>query len=293
MALFLKQTLSRFKLHEILATRPIVVHHLVAYLRKRKAFQELSDLLTSTGRYEEAALVAYGQVLQCSSIDEKVRKIKTVLQTSFHRHSDANHLIEHVHLLERLSPVIASDSKNSEISARQGQINIPQLDVSSSVLNALFYSNYFHFGEPENLLSSPAAFKKIHKLTEKQATWNAVTARASRFQWKDCEDLVLTKGWLGGRKVRGDIDLGQVVKLLHNHGATPEVLQVFLSLVDPLEEREHLAKKFGVHTVVIDVHVLNKDRIALESYKSKLVPQSREWFYAENALNVSNSKWKN
>ena len=85
-----------------------------------------------------------------------------------------------------------------------------------------------------------------------------------------------------------------MVKLLHSNGATADVLQVFLSLVDPLEERENLAKKFGVHTIVVDVCVLNRDRIALENYKANtLVPQSREWFYAENALNVSNTKWKN
>ena len=114
-----------------------------------------------------------------------------------------------------------------------------------------------------------------------------------RVQWKDCEELVLTKGWLGGRKARGSIDVAQVVKLLHKHGATADVLQVFLPLVDSLEEREDLAKKLSVHTVVVDVLVLNRDRIALESYKSKLVPQSREWFYADNALGVSNTKWKN
>ena len=198
-----------------------------------------------------------------------------------------------MHLLERLSPVIASDSKNPEISSRQGQPNTPKITANSTVLDALFYCQYFHYNEPENLLSSPSALKKVHKLTEKQFVWVAVSAQASRFQWKTCEELVLTKGWLGGRKARGAIDVAQVVKLLHSHGATADVLQIFLSLVDPLEERELLAKKFGVHTVVVDVHVLNRDRLALEAYKAKLVPQSREWFYAENALNVSNTKWKN
>ena len=94
-------------------------------------------------------------------------------------------------------------------------------------------------------------------------------------------------------KARGSIDVAQVVKLLHKHGATANVLQVFLPLVDPLDKREALAKKLCVHTVVIDVHVLNRDRIGLENYKAKLVPQSREWFYANNALGVSNTKWKN
>ena len=71
----------------------MVVNHLVSYLQKRKSYQELSDLLTASGRYEEAALVHYQQALQLTSVDERVRKIKNLLQTSFHRHPDANHLI--------------------------------------------------------------------------------------------------------------------------------------------------------------------------------------------------------
>jgi hypothetical protein len=62
-AIFLKQTLSRFKLYEILATRPTVTNHLVSYLTKRKAFQEINDLLTASGRYEEAALIAYRSII--------------------------------------------------------------------------------------------------------------------------------------------------------------------------------------------------------------------------------------
>ena len=114
------------------------------------------------------------------------------------------------------------------------------------------------------------------------------------FSWNWNPQFLPNLAWLGGRKAKGSIDVAQVVKLLHSNGATADVLQVFLSLVDPLEERENLAKKFGVHTIVVDVCVLNRDRIALENYKANtLVPQSREWFYAENALNVSNTKWKN
>ena len=143
------------------------------------------------------------------------------------------------------------------------------------------------------LCSSPLALKKVHKLSEKQTVWVATSARASRFQWKDCEELVLTKGWLGGAKVRGSIDVAQVAKLLHKNGATADTLQIFLALNENLEEREALGRKFGVHNIVVDVLVLNRDRIGLENYKAKLVPQSREWFYAENALNVSNTKWKN
>ncbi len=289
------------------------MNHLACYLDKKKLNADLIDLLTASGRYEEAALVAYKQALTYTNVDDKVRRIKSVLQTNFHRHPDANHLIgksnafsrvfydillklvlsEHAHLLERLSPVIASDSKNPEISSRLSQPKVPRVDGQSTVLDTLLYFSYHHHGQPENLLSSPAALKKVHKLTEKQFVWVATIARARAYAWKDCEELILTKGWLGGKKARGSIDVGEVVKLLHSNGASADVLQVFLPFVEPIEEREILAKKFNVHSVVVDVFVVNRDRLSLEAYKAKLVPQSREWFYAENALSVSNVKWKN
>ena len=292
--MFLKQSLSTRKLDEILASRPTVINHLVAYLEKRESYNELTDLLTRTGRYDDAGLVNYNQALNLKSIDDRAICIKRVQNNHFHGSPDGYHLMEHQHLLERLSPVIASDAKNSVIVERQAlqPTSIPKLYPTSTVLETLFYLNYFHFNEPENLLHSPAALKKTHKLSEKQAVWVATKARALRFQWKDCEDLVLSRGWLGGRKARGDIDVSQVVKLLHFYGATADVLQKFLTLVDPVEEREKLAKKLEVHDVVVDVYVQGRDRVSLENYKAKLVPQSREWNYAANAL-ISNAKWKN
>ena len=78
MSLFLKQTLTRVKLHEILATRPVAVNHLVTYLQKRKSYQELSDLLTSSGRYDEAGVVLYQHALTLKGADERVRRIKGI-----------------------------------------------------------------------------------------------------------------------------------------------------------------------------------------------------------------------
>ena len=133
--------------------------------------------------------------------------------------------LEHLHLLERLSPVIASDSKNPEICSKVSQPNVPKIDGKSAVLESLLYFSYHHYGQPENLLSSPEALKKVHKLSEKQYVWASTIARARAFSWKDCENLVLTKGWLGGKKARGSIDVGEVVKLLHKNGASAEILQ--------------------------------------------------------------------
>ena len=64
-------------------------------------------------------------------------------------------------------------------------------------------------------------------------------------------------------------------------------------MVEALDDREVLAKKVGAHSVVIDIYVAQRDRIALQSYKSKLVENSTEWLYANHALCVSNTRWKN
>jgi hypothetical protein len=59
-------------------------------------------------------------------------------------------------------------------------------------------------------------------------------------------------------------------------------LSVILGLADNMEER--LAKKLGV---------AQKDRLAIMSYQATMPANSRDWFYAENALRNSNAKWSN
>ena len=50
----------------------------------------------ANGRYEEAAYSLYRQVLYHKNIEDRVKGIKHLLQTTFHGHSDSNHLIEYV-----------------------------------------------------------------------------------------------------------------------------------------------------------------------------------------------------
>jgi hypothetical protein len=46
-------------------------------------------------------------------------------------------------------------------------------------------------------------------------------------------------------------------------------------------------------SVVVDVLLSQRDRAALTSYRDSLVANSRDWFYADNALRTSTVKWKN
>jgi hypothetical protein len=306
-ALFLRQTLCRSKLAEALATRLQAVRQLVVYLEKRGLFNDLIDLYSSLGQYNEAALIQYKASLVQSGrggINGKARRIKSALSTPyFSQCSDSCHLVEHINLLERTSPILAAvpslqaSSDQSQVSGA-GTTNVsliaPTLKDPITVYDLVVCCAYYYGSEvPENLLHSGQAMKKCHKLTERQFVWASLKGRATKNAWKDCEQLVLSKGWLGGRKIKPEFLPLDVAKLLHDYGAPADCLNVYIAMIEAPEDKEKFAKKIGAHTAVIDVYVSQRDKQALQNYKSKLVPKTEEWWYAENALNAGNTRWKN
>ena len=58
-------------------------------------------------------------------------------------------------------------------------------------------------------------------------------------------------------------------------------VSVILGLLDYIEERLGLAKKVVVASMVVDVLVAQKDRLAIMSYQATMPANSRDWFYAE------------
>jgi hypothetical protein len=52
-------------------------------------------------------------------------------------------------------------------------------------------------------------------------------ARAKRYQWRDCEELVITKSWLAplGGKNKASVNPERVVQILYDNGAPGEALQ--------------------------------------------------------------------
>ena len=305
--LFLRQTLSRSKLAEALATRPQAIRQLAVYLEKRGQFNDLIDLYSSLGQYHEAALVQYKASLVETGrggMDGKIRKIKAALSTSFFsQSSDSSHLVEHVNLLERTSPVSAALPSIQATSSQTPLGGTGSASFSSIAptlgnpitVHDLIVCCTYHYGieVPENLLHSAQAIKKCHKLTDRQFVWAALKGRAGKNAWKDCEQLVLAKGWLGGRKIKPDFLPLDVAKLLHDYGAPADCLNVYIAMIETPEDKEKFAKKVGAHTAVIDVYVSQRDKQAIQNYKLKLVPKTEEWWYAENALNTGNTRWKN
>ena len=82
--------------------------------------------------------------------------------------------------------------------------------LEASVLRTLVYLSTHHYQAAENLLHSPLAMRKMHRLTDKQLTWVVLRAGERVEAWGDCEKLVVEKeGRMGGKKVIGSAALGR------------------------------------------------------------------------------------
>eukprot|EP00095_Tigriopus_kingsejongensis_P006315 maker-scaffold61_size441589-snap-gene-3.30 protein:Tk06315 transcript:maker-scaffold61_size441589-snap-gene-3.30-mRNA-1 annotation:"spermatogenesis-defective protein 39 homolog isoform x2" len=288
-----KNTLSLQKFVELLLPRPGATDVLVSYLHERQAFNELTDILTALGRHEEAAFYNYGHACtKISDLGVKTKRLKWLLSSHFHGHPDADILIGHINLLERIAPIIEADRRDPSVDYCP---EIPNLggDCGESVLKTLAYLCYHHWEAPENLLHSPKALKKIHKIPDDQFIWVALKSRALKRAWKDCEPIIITKGWLGGKKTKASVNPRGVVQTLYDCQAPPDIIHIYLQLIDDIEDRHNYARRCKVPNTVIECLIQLKDRSELEAYKAKLTPQSPEWFYADHALSTSNTKWKN
>jgi len=284
-SIMLKNTLKRSKFLSIMSSRQEAADQLISYLLVRHEMREVVDLLVSLDRSHEAGVVAYRQAVNTNNLEIRSRNLKQTLANNLRGHLDSDLVLEQINLGERVAPIISSEV---------GQLD-RQADslVGASVLKSLLYLSTHHYGAAENLLHSPLALRKMHRLTDKQFTWVSMKARATVMAWSDCEGLVVGKGWLGGKKMKVSVSPGEVATLLYSAGAPVETLGVILSMVDSLEERLGLAKKVGVASVVVDVLVAQKNRLAIISYQATMPANSRDWFYADNALRNSNVKWSN
>lgn len=165
--------------------------------------------------------------------------------------------------------------------------------LGQPVLSSLAYTCQHHWREPRGSPSSPLTLSQQQGVSDRQFQWTALTVQASKHSWDDIEELLITKNRLGGKKLRGALPMEQVVMQLHAHGAPADILTKYLEFIDNVDKRVTLAQKLECHKAVVDVFVAKRDRQALMSYKAHLCPQSEDYFYAESALRVSSTKWKN
>ncbi|CAL1530403.1 unnamed protein product [Lymnaea stagnalis] len=297
-ALFLKRSVSSQIFSREIFVRPVAANHYLNYLKAHYDHGEYISTLVSLGRREEAAVYKFKLALPTSDVVVKLSKLKDSLRSNFQADDSLSHsaslVKEYIDLLEMQRPIEESDAKLEAEGRSTLFKDFPRRRslIDLSVVTTVYYCCMYHYDLAENCLASPLAVKKRHKISDKQFTWTAISARAKLRQWKDIEALLTAKGFFGGTKLKSCIGFDKVVEILHKHNAPPEVLDKYLAMISDLDLRLQLAKKVQCSKAVVDTLVAMKNRQELSTYASTLDRYSKEGLYAADVLNSSAIKWK-
>ncbi|XP_021924873.1 spermatogenesis-defective protein 39 homolog isoform X2 [Zootermopsis nevadensis] len=282
--LFLVRTLKKNLVYQLLRTRPEAVAQYCQYLAIRLRVHELTDLLEMLGDNREASMKQF-QLAVCGTMNpqRRLQKLQACFKNHFSLTDNKDRLLieNYIKLLEWQLSMAGADAE------------IAKALVGQPVLSSLAYTCQHHWSEPKGSISAPLTLSQQQGVSDRQFQWTVLTVRASLHSWDDIEGLFITKSWLGGKKLKAAVSMEQVVMQLHAHGAPVDVLVKYLELIDNVDKRVGLAQKLQCHKAVVNVFVAKRDRQALISYKANLHPQSEDYFYAENSLRVSTTKWKN
>ncbi|KAK2184321.1 hypothetical protein NP493_270g03035 [Ridgeia piscesae] len=287
--LYLQGSIKTSSFNMELMLRPVAVEHYINFLRLHDEISKLLDIYGMLGRTEDAAILKYKQATVGKKGEAQLKALQTCYRTHFQGDTtlteDAGNIQEQIQLLERQLPVEEADSKEEKRGAAEFWEN-PRKEplLGSPVISTLYYCSFYHFTLSENSLASPLAVRKTHRLTDKQYVWTVLAARAKLRRWPDVEALFHSKTWLGGSKMKAPMGFDRVVHLLSRIGCPREIITKYCNLIDDTQQRLEVGQKYQCHECVIQTLAHLKDRQQLLAYKSKLKPNSQEWFLAEDVL---------
>ncbi|KAK6180014.1 hypothetical protein SNE40_012237 [Patella caerulea] len=250
--LFLKRTVKASIFNFEVSRRPVALNHYLNYLRTKLDYQELSMMLEMTGRTEEAAMLQYKVASNSTLGASKTSALRNVLRSHFSMDqqlaSEAALVAEHIDLLERQSPIEESDAREEASGRNQMFRNIPRRRsiFEMPLITTLYYCCLYHFHLSENSLASPVAIRKRHHICDKQFLYCALGAQARLQKWRTIEELLTTKSWFGGTKMKSAIGWDKVVNILNKHNAPLDLLHKYLNFIDDLELKAEVAKKNSI-----------------------------------------------
>nr|XP_012144308.1 PREDICTED: spermatogenesis-defective protein 39 homolog isoform X3 [Megachile rotundata] len=276
--------LVRSLVQRILAERPDAVNVYIKYLSTRLQINEITDILTMLGQTVDAAMKTLHIIIKNTrDPDRLLQKLRNSYKTQFSALTDckeASFVQSYIKLLE-WQMVVKKVEGNEDI------------ELNSSVLDCLRYACSNHWNVPEGTLISPAILSQQHEISPRQYQKVALEVRTAAGEWEDVDKLLLTKGWLNSKKLQIHLPIEDILKILQKNKAPSAILEKYLKYVDNVEKRLELAKNMHCFRIAIDILVQQADRAALMEYKTKLQPQSEEYFYAESALRLPSIKWRN
>lgn len=281
--IFLKNSLKPTLFTKILKTRPTAVDHYVEYLSTTMRIGEAFEILTSMGRYQEAAVVQFKAAISSKNVIQKLEKLR-VIQELFKQPA--------------CNPCLAQQVSNYcnllELQINERLYFQPYDILEKSAIETLYYccEKFQKWGDPTtNSNTNPYKIVETYAVTPAQFEWIALNSRGKSQAWRDIEGLFEKKSVLKKKNFVAHIPLDIAIIRLHQLKAPQAVLNSFLQHVDDPEQRLALSRKVhAIHSIVESLVIL-KDKPALENFKETLASGTAEYFYAEKAIsNLANTK---
>ncbi|GLV46299.1 Vacuolar protein sorting 16B [Carabus blaptoides fortunei] len=285
--LFLVKTLKKSLAYKVLSTKPAAVEHYVNYLSVRLNTSELTDILTMTGHSANVGIKLFKIIVDNTSHSESTNTLLRKLQTLYSNHYRSG----------------ISDEKDSEllksyIALLEWQLSVQKYANMSGVLGqplnkCLSICCQHYWGEPEEHLHSPMKLTKAQNVSERQLHWIFLDVKSANESWEEILKMFIKNNWFGNKKVLGtSLNVENIIVKLGERQAPPYILENFLSLMEDSERSLSLATRYKCHRYIIEFYVSQKDRASLLNYKSKITPQSEDYFFLEKVLCSTVTKWK-
>nr|XP_018911464.1 PREDICTED: spermatogenesis-defective protein 39 homolog [Bemisia tabaci] len=269
--LYLSNSLKKSLFNQLLKKYPVAVNQYASYLSTKMQIQELSDLYIMLGRTKDAAIKNFQYA--CLNSSQQISRLRHCLSNHFSDSPDKHNLENFIKLLEW-----------------QKTVN-PDL-FRKSAIESLTYACQHHWNDQKSITSNPSHLVKELGLTEKQLQWSTVKGRAAKKSWDDIENLIITKTWLGGKRVNAYLAIEDVIRKLHAAGAPSEVLLKYFNLLSDVDARIRLATSLQCDKIIIDSLTCHRDQQALIHQKAQSPTHSKIYSQADSVLRSFATKWK-
>ncbi|KAG5861432.1 hypothetical protein JTB14_000468 [Gonioctena quinquepunctata] len=273
--LFLKSTLRQNIFNHQLAKRTIALKHYSNHLIVNNQYEELADLYMATGNHSNMKQVYY---LSGRDIRNKESLYKK---------------LEHV-MIEHLQKLNNNEKRELQENMQLLQWQIDKRENCDSVIEQLAVICKKQWERNKSSNDAMMEFKDKLKIEDFSYDWTLMNVLASMQLWPQLTSSFMKSNWLSKRNIlKTTLTPETFVYGISRHHPPKDVLEQFLHCISDSERSIYLAEKLNCHKFVIQHHINQRDRQALNAYKVKVVPQTQEFFLIENALHSSDKKWKN
>ncbi|XP_065212296.1 spermatogenesis-defective protein 39 homolog [Planococcus citri] len=277
---YLSKTLKSSLFHQLLIDYPVAASHFIHYLYTRRQMQELSDILEVMGNSKEAMMKYL--VVASQNPHRLQQRLRLLLKNPSLEPWDQRIIEDYINLVEW--QISASKTTGDQSIIGESPVQSLKFSCVRKLSIPLFGDDSSKTESQQNYLSKNLGVPK------KLALMAIIRANAELKQWEPIEQLLVSKNWVGGKKLSTNLPIDKLLYELQKSGAPDSLLSNVLLVLD-VDKRIEVARRLSMHTVVIEAYGKKKDKGGLLQYMSALDSNTAEYMFGENILGTMGSRW--